>query len=459
MNDWAMLTASGMMSSGVFIAAWLYQWSPRRRHTAAPAGMDPLGKTLLDCLSNQKVAPLVSALLWFLVCVLVDIAFPLLPERAAGWSVIKGPLQAILALDYVVLVPILVWCYISIACGLKEAPVLTADLGRARLDQRVSGRFVWWGAILIAGLIFQYFTIRIQTSSCSSTPPWLWVHKIPTSCGTVLHLNWQGAAHAALRGLDAMLGLGLAGTVIAAAMDRKRIGGDTIMESHGTWDVQGGSLECKASVRRLGSHFALAGFLAITIATLHLLTIEIHRHMMNPAELKSDKVLFAQFFESTWAIWGLMALVWAGIAVLTMSGIYQRARAELERGEAEAVKRRRAELPRELQKDVEQGRLRPSHSGPRSQIAIDQYWNDHQRIRNYYSERSWPYPLPTWLAFRFLKKTIVSGFILSVVANLVTSLVFLTGSQFLIAGVVLAAIRVLFPHIPYPPCDPSLCNK
>jgi hypothetical protein len=459
MSDWVMLIVSGMMSSGVVIAAWLCQSSSAGRRSVSPSGMDPISKSLLDLIPNSRRAPVISALIWFLLCFLVDILFPLLPPRGAGWSVIKGPLQAILALGYVVLIPILLWCYLSIATGLQQEPLLNACLTRTHLDSRNPGRFVWWAAILAAGLVFQYFTIRIQTSSCSSTPPWLWVHTVPVSCGTVLHLNWQGAAHAALRGLDAMLGLGLSGTVVAAAISRNTIAGATIMESHGNWEIHGGTLQCKASVQKLGAHLALAGFLAITLATLHLLTIQIHRHMMNPVELKSDKVWFAQFFESTWAIWGVMALVWAGLALFIMSGIHRRAKAEVQRGEVDAVNKRKAELPRELQRDVEHERLRPSRGGPRAQVAIDQYWNDRQRIHQYYAEKSWPYPVPAWLAFRFLGKTLVSGFILSVIANVVTSLVFLTGSQFLIAGIVLAAVRLLFPHVPYPACDPSLCNK
>jgi hypothetical protein len=432
---------SGLMSGGILLAAAIFQWRMAVRGQTgfpSPAGMDLLGKTLLDAAPNSKVAPAFVSLLWFLVCFLVEIVFPLLPHRAAGWEIVKK-LPVVLAVDYVILVPILLWCYMSIAQDLRE----TGQSDSARS----TGRILWWALLWLACLVFQYITIRTQIGSCSSTPPWLWVESPPVTCGSVLQLNWQGEAHAALRGLDAMMALGLAATVICAAVRGKEIGGSSVLEAHGSWESRHGYIQCNASLRRLSIHLLLAGVFAIAIAGLHFITIEMHRNMMDPNESTSAST--AQFVGSTYVIWAAIAIVWGSIAMWIIFGVDRRARQELRDKEAAEIDRVLRSLPEQLQQDIRGERVKASI--PENQTRLDEYWRDHDTIRKFYTERSNPYPLPMPLRFRWIKNPLMLNLLAGVMIAIITQGL----GGWAIDKAAAELIDRLLPADPYIPCGLS----
>jgi hypothetical protein len=342
-----MYPGSALISAGaVLVGATFWHWIAARRQPKAPApmGMDVLGRVFLDSAPNRQVAPMLALMVWLGACVLVDIVFPLLPMRSAGSQVIDTRLQAILAIDYVILAPLLLWCYISIARDLQDSS--ESDF---RSSSRI-GYIFWWIVLWLACLVFQYITIRTQVGSCTSTPAWLWVDKAPTTCGGRLLLNWQGAAHAAPRGLDAMMALGLAATVVCAAMSTAKLGGNSVLETHGSWISRDGYIRCKKSLRRLSIDLILAGALAIAIASLHLVTIKIHRNGMHP-EVASTAFV-AQFIESTWLVWGIIAITWGCFVVIIIARISGRALDEFKDKKVEELQKLETSLSGSLLDDV-----------------------------------------------------------------------------------------------------------
>lgn len=429
MTDRLMPTISYLISGGILtIAVGLQCWIAKRKrgHHPAPAGMDLLGKTLFDCAPKSSAVPMFGLGLWFLVCLTTDVVFPQLPNRYAGWDVVDTSLQAILFITYVLLAPLLVWCYMSVARDVREAN----QLSQAGVNYRSVTNVVWWTVSCLAGFGFQYSTIRIQVGSCSSTPPWLWVLSRPTTCESVLNLNWQGAVHAALRGLDAIMALGLAATVVMVAVNLRTLGGNTVLETHGGWQTRDGIIQCKAPLRKLSLHLVIAGTVAVAIATLHYMTIEIHRQLLTNEEASS--VRFAQFVESTWLIWGVISVVWAGLTVRIIYGVYRRACTELRHSEAEAIANRAGLLPSALREEVknEQGEPKQTKHGRarRAERQLKEYWEDHRRIRRYYMENAQPYPLPSWLKLKL--PSYIRAFFNNIIAGLFVSFLFVGGTNF-----------------------------
>jgi hypothetical protein len=233
----------------------------------------------------------------------------------------------------------------------------------------------------------------------------LWVKSQPTTCGEILKLNWQGAAHAALRGLDAVMALGLAGTVIVAALRRNTLGGNSVLEKHGDWVSRDVYIECKLPLRKLSIHLIGAGTIAVSFALLHYTTILIHRGDMNDIQLTTAR--FAQFEGSSWLIWCVIAFIWAGIAVWLIFGIYMRALEELRREKELAIDRRRRALTRPVQEDIEKRSIQAS--APSNQRQLDNYWRDHDRIIRFYTDDAKPFPLPKWLYFKWLRHALIIG--------------------------------------------------
>jgi hypothetical protein len=403
---------SFLISGGVLLLAVLFHWRIQAGRSMVPAqaGMDPLGKALFSIAPSAESAAIYASVGWLIVCALVDLVFPILPPRSAGSDDFLTRLQVLLNADYVVLAPLLLWFYMSIVQDLQNADGARPSSAKTQHSLYL---IIWWITLVCAGAAFQYVTIRTQINSCSSTPPWLWVKTQPTGCGEVLKLNWQGAAHAALRGLDAVMALGLAGTVVVAALRRNTLGGSSVLEKDGDWTSRDGYIGCKLPLRKLSTHLIGAGAVAITIALLHYTTILIHRGDMNDFQLTTAH--FAQFIGSSWLIWCLVAFVWGGIAVWLIFRIYIRALDELRREKELAIGNRRATLARPIQEDIEKRLLQAS--APRNQRQLDTYWRDYDRINKYYIDNAKPFPLPRWLYFKWLRHSLALG----IIGNLVVA--------------------------------------
>jgi hypothetical protein len=278
----------GITGLVLFVAALVQFWVIKRGGGVAlrPSGMDLLAKSFLDVLPEAN-APLLGVLIWLSVGLLIDVGCPVLAGRT---DVLNSWLQRMLAINYGVVAPLLFGCYLSLGRALRH---LAGSAGSGSYWRRVTGFVALQAIICAVALASQHSTIAIQTTPATATPPILWVDT------ATWRLNWQGALHAALRGLDAVMGLGLIGTLVMVWVKKEAIGGTAVL------DRAGG--EANREIRRFAIGLLLAMALASVIAWLHLATIMQHR-----AEASPEPPAFAQFVRSGWTLWVIGWAIAAG---------------------------------------------------------------------------------------------------------------------------------------------------
>lgn len=299
-----MVWLSYSISGVVLVVAAALQWRVIGRggeNALSPPGMDLLAKSFLDCLPPAS-APFLSFLIWLFVSLFVEIGGPILAGRI---EVVDTWLQKILALIYCVLAPLLLGCYVYLARSLREVIERPVSLRHRR---RLGGFILLQSVICAAALANQASTILIQTTPATATPPILWADAL------TWQLNWQGAAHAALRGLDGLMAIGLVCTTAMMWARKEAIGGLELLEHRGV---------VKSAIRRCGIGLTLAIALASLVVWLHLATILEHR-----AEASPEPPAFAQFVTSGWVLWVAGWIIAAIFASNIFFSLHRRAAAE-----------------------------------------------------------------------------------------------------------------------------------
>jgi hypothetical protein len=300
-----MIWLAYLISSSVIAAAALLQWQvllPKDELTFEPAGMDLLAKSFLDKLQSQR-APLIVAVIWLLVSFIVDLGGPGLAGRA---DFLGGWLQRILMINYCILVPILLGVYIWFGRSIK---LVIIPKGGSAYHLRVRRFLVFQIAICTIALLSQYATILTQTRPQTATPPVLWADPV------TWQLNWQGAAHTALRGLDALMALGLVCTLVMVWVRKQLIGGSYLLDPH--------TKNLRSPVRCFAQGLITIMGLGSLIFWFHFATIIQHR-----AEEVHEPPASAQFVTSGWIFW---AFCWISMIILVIDiffNLYRRAIAE-----------------------------------------------------------------------------------------------------------------------------------
>jgi hypothetical protein len=176
--------------------------------------------------------------------------------------------------------------------------------------------------ICALALASQARTIVTQQDPNDATPPILWADPISW------HLNLEGAFHAALRALDAVMVLGLACTVVLAWSRRHIIGGTSLLEER--------SARIKAEIRHLA--FGLMVTLALTSLVLWLHFATIIQHRVGPG-LGQSPTLRGQFVSAGWIAWFVVWIIAAVLAGDLFLTLHHRVEAEQSRKRSDHLER------------------------------------------------------------------------------------------------------------------------
>lgn len=378
-------------------------WMMLRRGAQDTGGGDPIGGFLAHWRSGADDIVYVW-IAWTLICLIVVFGGGYLAER----RFFLEPVQLLMALNYVFVVPVLVAAYIFLLRAIGRFPQSDpVNVARSRRE-----KLLRYALILIATGAILSSAVQSELDSPSPSSPWVKDCRSSVGLrGPCKDLSISGAAFYVMRGIDTSMALGLT-TAVALAFHKRR----QRFSSRKLVDYDFPGLGPTKPLTNLGTALLIVASVGSIVTFLHgaslfiqaqdamaaatatklgaSSTYSVIENIVSTSQRANEdvpNVIVDLFIKSTWLIWLVLTFVSSVLSVVTVLWLRESVASELRRMQRkEAALHFGADGAMAINTDSEAYRL---------EIAKNRLEVEARLAEKFDKARTWPLPMGAGLAF------------------------------------------------------------